>query len=81
MLSVCKSDNNTLQKLPDDSIEKGSWINLIKPSGDELRLVAEQTGAPMDLLKAALDAEERSRIEIEEDSLLWKVKQVSIPCL
>ncbi|OGI00417.1 MAG: magnesium transporter [Candidatus Melainabacteria bacterium GWF2_32_7] len=70
MLSVCKSDNNTLQKLPDDSIEKGSWINLIKPSGDELRLVAEQTGAPMDLLKAALDAEERSRIEIEEDSIL-----------
>jgi len=70
MLSICKTDNNILQNLADNAIEKGCWINLIKPSAEELRLVSEDTGAPMDFLKAALDAEERSRIEIEDDSIL-----------
>lgn len=70
MLSVCKSEKNNFQQLSDETIEKGCWINLIKPSGEELRLVVERTGAPMDFLKAALDAEESSRIEIEDNSIL-----------
>jgi magnesium transporter len=70
MLNICKTDNNILQNISDNGIEQGSWINLVKPSVDELRIVKEQTGVPMDFLKAALDAEERSRLEIEDDCLL-----------
>ncbi|MCL6589868.1 MAG: magnesium transporter CorA family protein [Firmicutes bacterium] len=50
--------------------EKGVWINLINPSDTELYYVSTQTGAGMDLLKTALDEEERSRIEVDSGHLL-----------
>jgi magnesium transporter len=45
--------------------EKGIWINLINPSETELFYVSTQTGINLDLLKTALDEEERSRIEVD----------------
>jgi len=53
-----------------DTIENGAWINLIAPSAEELILISKKTGVPLEFLKAALDDEETSRIDIEEDSLL-----------
>lgn len=50
--------------------EKGIWINLINPSETELFYVSTQTGVDMDLLKTALDEEERSRIEVDCGHLL-----------
>lgn len=48
---------------------KGIWINLIAPTEEELALV-HAIGIDPDLLHAALDDEERSRIEVEDDQLL-----------
>jgi magnesium transporter len=53
-----------------DSIEPGAWFNLIRPSASELRVVSEVTGAPLDILRAALDQEESSRIEVDDDIML-----------
>lgn len=53
-----------------DTIENGSWINIVAPSDEELILISKKTGVSLDLLKAALDDEETSRIDIEDDSLL-----------
>lgn len=50
--------------------ENGIWINMIGPTETELSQVSSQTGINIDLLKAALDEEERSRIEVEGDQLL-----------
>jgi magnesium transporter len=70
MLNIYKSNCESLLELTPTTLEKGSWINLINPTPEELTSVAEWTGVPLDQLKAALDEEERSHVEIEENSLL-----------
>lgn len=56
-----------------DTIEPGCWINMIAPNEQELILTSKKTGVPMDFLKAALDDEESSRIEISDDNILFIV--------
>ena len=48
----------------------GSWMKLTKPTAAEIRDVSEASGTPIDFLQAALDMEEPSRIEVEEDHIL-----------
>lgn len=70
MLQIFKTENDKLRELEIDSSEKGSWINLIKPSADEIKIVSEITDIQTDFLTAALDEEEKSRIEIEDNYIL-----------
>lgn len=53
-----------------DRFEKGCWINLIRPTEEELNLVASQTGVLMDFLRYPLDDEEIPRLEIEDGQIL-----------
>ena len=57
---------------------KGSWINLVNPDPDELALVNIMTEIPTEVLKTALDMEERSHVEIE-DNYIFVV--INIPAL
>lgn len=50
-----------------EELEKDCWISLTAPSPRELETVAEATGVELDALKAALDDEERARIELEDN--------------
>jgi magnesium transporter len=69
MLSIYKSaENGQLSKL--ENIEPGCWINMIDPSDEELIFVSKKAIVPMDFLKAALDEEETSRIDIEDCTLI-----------
>ena len=69
MLSIYSSaENNQLSRL--ENIEPGCWINLVDPSDEELIFVSKNTNAPMDFLRAALDEEETSRIDIEDCTLI-----------
>ncbi|QGU93818.1 magnesium transporter CorA family protein [Clostridium bovifaecis] len=61
--------DNTLQEL--DSVEPGCWINMVSPSEQEILLVSKKTGVPSEFLYAALDEEETSRIDIEDNNLLF----------
>ncbi|MCX7780543.1 MAG: magnesium transporter CorA family protein [Negativicutes bacterium] len=70
MLKIYKSNCDTLRELAITAPEKGAWFNLINPSPDEISEVASITGVPQDFLRSALDEEERSRVEIEENCLL-----------
>jgi magnesium transporter len=54
----------------DNLTEKGVWVNLVDPSEAELSEVSSALNINTDLLKAALDEEERSRTEVEDSSLL-----------
>ncbi|WP_244834309.1 magnesium transporter CorA family protein [Clostridium sp. BJN0001] len=70
MIRIYKNeiDNNKLKVL--DTIENGSWINIIAPSDEELILISKKTGVSLDFLNAALDDEETSRIESEDNVTL-----------
>ena len=49
---------------------KHCWINLVNPSDKEVALISKMSGVDDDVLKAALDDEERSRIELEDTHAL-----------
>lgn len=77
MICVCYTDANTgrVTKVPKELINESSdfsnkWIQLINPDEREIDFIASKTGIFSDFLKAALDEEERSRIEKEDDCLL-----------
>lgn len=68
MLEVFKHNNGHLEDdLSIATAEKGSWINVVNPDSDDLQIVSIVTEIPTDVLKMALDTEERSRVEIEDD--------------
>lgn len=68
MLEVFKHNNGHLEDdLSIATAEKGSWINVVNPDSDDLQIVSMVTEIPTDVLKMALDTEERSRVEIEDD--------------
>ena len=74
MICVCYTDANTgkVTKVPKELINESSdfsnkWVQLINPNEREIDFIASKTGIYSDFLKAALDEEERSRIEKEDD--------------
>ena len=70
MLNVYTMPSQSRELRALDKIEKGAWINLENPSDKELEEVAAVTGVSEDLLKAALDEEERARIETDDGNTL-----------
>lgn len=63
-----QSQSRELRKI--DEITPGAWLNLENPSDKELEEVAKITGVGEDMLKAALDEEERARIETDDGNTL-----------
>ena len=61
-----------------DKIEEGCWISAIHPNEEELAFLEEETGIDLDDLRAPLDDEERSRIELEDG---YNMILVDIPSL
>lgn len=61
------TENGVLQI---DNYENGCWIALTNPTAEELREVAEQYNIALDDIRAPLDEEERSRIEVEDEYTL-----------
>ncbi|MDP2892644.1 MAG: magnesium transporter CorA family protein [Bacillota bacterium] len=48
-----------------DDFQEHAWVNLINPTEEELQRVSSKLDIEMDFLRAALDEEERARIESE----------------
>lgn len=61
------NENHVLSSVPLEQLEKGSWINAAAPTLEELVRINELTGIPVDSLQTALDREERSHVELEDD--------------
>jgi len=68
MIKIHKTSENQTYEI--DKIECGAWIHLEDPDTDEIEMVATQTNLDKDLLRAALDKEESSRMEVEDDQML-----------
>ncbi len=69
MLKISKTFDDRLLELNQDNIESGAWLSLIKPTAEELIITERLTKAPQDFVRSALDPEESSRIEIEDDHI------------
>lgn len=61
---------NTLGLQPLNEIEENIWIHMVAPSESEISHISNSLDIPRDFLMAALDEEERARIETEEDCTL-----------
>lgn len=67
MLKIYKTNEQNNVFLEIDTFEKGSWINLVNPSDEEINKVCQNLKIQDDFIRAALDNEEKARIDIEED--------------
>ncbi len=71
MLEIYKSlESGHLEKLTLKTLEKGAWINIIDPTPYELKEVSAIANVEPDFLRSALDEEERSHIDVEDDSIM-----------
>ena len=70
MYKILKSSNTGIDEFDIEDMEKGSWIDVVAPSAEEIDEIANATGITRDFLTAALDREEKARTEIDEDQLL-----------
>ena len=58
-------ETNKLEEIKE--FRKGSWINLVNPSENEIKRVCESINIQEDFIRDALDYEEKARIDTEED--------------
>lgn len=70
MLKITKTMDDGLVGFSPETVEPGAWISLIRPTAEELMAVENITDAPQDFVRAALDPEESSRIEVEDNHIL-----------
>lgn len=68
MLNFYKTNNAAVQ-LIDQPVE-GCWVNAVSPTAEEIDFLTDKLSIDRDFLSAALDEEESSRIEVEEDQTL-----------
>ncbi len=61
---------NSIATLPVDNIEDGSWVILSNPKNDEISSVAKECNIDIKDMRYALDREEISRIEVEDNYTL-----------
>lgn len=68
MLKMYKNENQRLVEAT--ALDQKIWIDLYAPTKEEVDNVVEMTGVQRDFLTSVLDAEESSRIDIEDDQML-----------
>ena len=65
MINIYKTIDGKIVEI--DEIEKHAWINMVNPTEEELLSISDQLNVEEDFLRAALDEEEISRVELDED--------------
>ncbi len=74
MIKYYVEDNNRIEQCT--APDPGCWVSLIDPTGDEIRDIATHFDIPPEAVKAALDLDERSRVEADDN---YKMILVNIP--
>ncbi len=68
MINIFITDNG--KPLHVKEIQPGAWIDLCAPTKEEVEFIIKSLGVDTNLLCAALDEEERSRIDFEDSDML-----------
>ena len=74
MISVYRKTNHTNQISQENTLRQGSWINIINPTKEETKKAVEKFKLPLDFIQAALDEDERPRIDKENHTLLFIIR-------
>ena len=67
LLKIYNTDMETNKTEEIKEFKRGSWINLVNPSENEIKKVCENIDLDEDLIRDALDYEEKARIAQEEE--------------
>lgn len=73
MLKIFKSFGGYIE-IP--QAEKGCWINVVEPSGEEIERLQSEFLVPDDIIRDILDVDERPRYEIDDD---WSLIIFRVP--
>ncbi len=73
MIKILKNTEQDKKLKELEKIEKGCWIDLVRPTEKEMAYVIKETGVDETLLKYALDEEETSHIDTEDDQILVSI--------
>ena len=65
MIRYYKTIDSKLEKINEP--EEGCWINLVEPNQSEIHEIHDYTDIDIESINAALDEEERSRIEVNDN--------------
>lgn len=68
MIRYYKTIDSKLEKINEP--EEGCWINLVEPNQSEIHEIHDYTDIDIESINAALDEEERSRIEVNDNHTL-----------
>ena len=68
MIRYYKTIDSNLEKINEP--EEGCWINLVEPNQSEIHEIHDYTDIDIESINAALDEEERSRIEVNDNHTL-----------
>ena len=68
MIRIFKTIDGHIEKIAEPV--EGSWVVLTRPTQEELATISDRFDIDLDDLKSALDEEERSRIQVEENYTL-----------
>lgn len=64
MIKYFKTDNQIIHE--EERLADGVWVQMITPTGEECEEMAQMLNVDIDDIKAALDEEESSRIELQD---------------
>ncbi len=68
LISYYKTSGDIMHKK--DKCEPGAWVNCTMPSQEEIKMISRKFKIEFDFLKNALDEEESSRIDINDNIIL-----------
>ena len=64
MMTYYRTDDQVIHE--EEKLSDGVWVQMINPTHDECEEIAEKLMVDIDDVKAALDVEESSRIELQD---------------
>lgn len=67
MIKIYNTDIKSGKTVEINEFIKGSWINLVNPSDEEIKKVCSSISIQEDFIRYSLDLEEQARIDQEED--------------
>lgn len=67
MIKIYNTDLQTGKTSEITEFKKGSWINLVNPSSEEIKKVCDNINIQEDFIRYSLDVEEKARIDQEEE--------------
>lgn len=70
MIKIFKNELNDERVQKINTIEDNCWVNLVKPTEEEIKLVVDKLGIEEDLITKVLDEEELPRIEKTDNATL-----------